>query len=261
MKVRTTTPKQSQTSTSVLRRETLRPTFSPWTYQSQRKLAVKFPVDAIFFISLKKAAVRRKKLLQYFEAINLTDKYGNAPQWHIANDGNKVDHAVNNWLKKAHKRPNMSLSEIGCCASHREVWWKQVQNDYENVLILEDDARFDVEKTNQLVTNWNRLPEFDFLHLGWEYYAGYKEQTIEPVEIEGLPDLWKGDGMWLTHAYITSRWGAEYLLERTKVQINGLDAMTADIQGELDAYGFKPSIAYQEKATSGMMRSQISHTG
>lgn len=113
----------------------------------------------------------------------------------------------------------------------------------------------------QLVTNWNRLPDFDFLHLGWEYYPGYKEQTIERVEIDGVPDLWKGDGMWLTHAYILTLEAAEFLLARTQVQTNGLDAMTADLQSEMEAYGFKPSIAYQEKGTSGMMRSQISHTG
>jgi GR25 family glycosyltransferase involved in LPS biosynthesis len=222
---------------------------------------VRLPVDAIYFISLKKAAVRRKKLLKYFEEINLTDKHGNAPHWHIANDGNKVDHAVSNAVKKAYKRPNMSISEIGCCASHREVWHKQVNDGHELVLVLEDDVRFDITKLNRLASEWDKLPYFEFLHLGWEYYKGYKEQIIEPVEIYELPDLWKGDGMWLTHAYITSKWGAEYLLERTKVQTNGLDAMTADIQSELESYGFRPHIAYQERATSGMMRSQISHTG
>ncbi len=100
------------------------------------------------------------------------------------------------------------------------------------------------------------MPHFDFLHLGWEYYAGYKEQTIEKVEIDGLPDLWYGDGMWLTHAYILSLKGAQILLERTEVQNNGLDAMTADIQSYMESYGFKPSIAYQE-----YFKTQIHHTG
>ena len=261
MPVRTTTAKPSQHNTSVFRRETLRPTFSPLIYQSSKRLAVRLPVDAIYFISLRKASVRRKKLTDYLASINLTDKHGNAPMWVIANDGNRVDHAVSNAIKKAHKRPNMSISEIGCCASHREVWEKQLKNKHELVLILEDDARFDIKKLNQLALNWDKLPYFEFLHLGWEYFKGYKEQVIEPFEIPELPNLWKGDGMWLTHAYITSLWAAEYLLERTKVQTNGLDAMTADIQSELECYGFKPAIAFQEKSGSGMMRSQISHTG
>ncbi len=98
---------------------------------------------------------------------------------------------------------------------------------------------FDVEKTNQLVTNWNGLPKFDFLHLGWNYYAGWGEQTIEPVEcVEGL-QLWKGNHMWLTHGYIVNRKAAQLLLDNTQVQTNGLDAMTAWIQDLMLSYGFK----------------------
>jgi GR25 family glycosyltransferase involved in LPS biosynthesis len=222
---------------------------------------VRLPVDAIYYISLPKAGVRRAKLVKHLDSIGLVDKHGCAAQWIIANDGNHVEHRIDNSIKRAHKRPNMSLSEIGCFASHREVWQEQIKHEHQFVLVLEDDARFDVKKLNQLLTNWNMLPEFDFLHLGWEYYAGYKEQTIEQVEIEGLPNLWKGDGMWLTHAYILSPDGAAMLLDRTEVQTNGLDAMTADIQSEMWAYGFKPAIAYQDKGSSGVMRSQIHHTG
>lgn len=150
----------------------------------------------------------------------------------------------------------MSLGEIGCFASHRELWQRQVDERREFVLILEDDARFNVSKLRNLLLNWDAMPQFDFLHLGWEYYAGYKEQTIEKVDIDGLPDLWYGDGMWLTHAYILSLQGAQILLERTEVQTNGLDAMTADIQSEMEAYGFRPAIAYQER-----FKTQIHHTG
>jgi len=220
---------------------------------------VKLPVDAIYFISLKKASQRRSRLLQHLKGI--TDIHGNLPNWHLANDGNKPGHAIDNSIKKARQRPNMSIGEIGCCASHREVWTKIVQNGHQCALVLEDDARFDIDKLINLVTNWNKLPEFDFLHLGWNYYAGYKEQTISKIEIPELPDLWKGDGMWLTHAYIITNHCALDWLTKTQVQTNGLDAMTADMQSDCLAYGFKPPIAYQERGSSGMLRSQIHHTG
>ena len=71
-----------------------------------------------------------------------------------------------------------------------------------------------------------------------------------------MADLWYGDGMWLTHAYILSLQGAQILLQRTEVQTNGLDAMTADIQSDMEAYGFRPAIAYQER-----FKTQIHHTG
>ena len=199
-------------------------------------------------------------MIEHLNAIGLTDKNGNDPICHEANDGNFIKHRVDNSLKIKHKRSKMSMSEIGCCASHREVWQKQIDQGLEYVLVLEDDARFDVEKLNQLSTNWRQLPAFEFLHLGWEYYAGYGEQTIEKVEIDGLPNIWKGDGMWLTHAYILSLQGAKILEERTRVQNNGLDGMTSVIQSDMHAYGFKPSIASQE-TVDRKIRSTIHHTG
>lgn len=220
---------------------------------------MQLPVDAIYFISLKKASQRRNRLLQHLKG--LKDAHGKPPQWHEANDGNKPGHVVDNSLKRSRKRPNMSIGEIGCCASHREVWTSIVQNGHQTALVLEDDARFEINKLQNLIKHWDKLPDFDFLHLGWEYYAGYKEQTIERVAIPELPDLWKGDGMWLTHAYIITNHCALDWLQRTIVQNNGLDAMTADMQSGCLAYGFKPAIAYQERGTSGMLRSSIHHTG
>ena len=226
-----------------------------------KKLAVKFPVDQIYYISLPKAAQRRKKLIKHFEDIGLTDRHGNQPEFIVASNGNHISHRIDNTLKKTNKRPIISLSEIGCCASHRDVWQKMLDNGNELALILEDDARFDVQKTNQLVTNWNRLPEFDFLHLGWNYYPGWGEQTIEPVEcIEGL-QLWKGNHMWLTHGYIVNRKAAQLFLEHTYIQNNGLDAMTAWIQDLMLSYGFQPHVCYQDPHLTGHQRSQIHHTG
>jgi GR25 family glycosyltransferase involved in LPS biosynthesis len=199
-------------------------------------------------------------MIKHLKEIGLVDKHGNEAQCHVANDGNFIKHRIDNSLKIKNKRCKMSLSEIGCCASHREVWQKQIDQGLEYVLVLEDDARFDLDKLNQLVTNWDSLPEFELLHLGWQYYAGYGVQTIEQVEIEGLPNLWKGDGMWLTHAYIVSLEGAKIYEERTRVQNNGLDGMTSVIQSDMLAYGFKPYIATQETLT-GIQKTTIHHTG
>jgi len=191
--------RQSPDSTLGLKKETLKQPSSPSISQSQRESIVRLPVDAIYFISLKRTPIRKAKMIEHLNAIGLLDKNGNKPQCHVANDGNFVNHRIDNSLKIKHKRGKMSLSEIGCCASHREVWIKQIVEELEYVLVLEDDARFNVDKLIELATNWSHLPEFELLHLGWEYYAGYGVQTIEKVEIEGLPNLWKGDGMWLTH--------------------------------------------------------------
>lgn len=230
------------------------------TSQLPKGLIVKLPVDAIYYINLKKSVIRKEKLLDHLNTIGLVDKHGNDAILQVASDGNFIKHRVDNSLKKKHRKGKMSMSEIGCCASHREVWQKQIDQGLEYVLVLEDDARFDLDKLKELATNWSQLPEFELLHLGWYYWAFYKVQTIEKVEIEGLPNLWKGDGMWLTHAYILSLSGAKIYEERTRVQNNGLDGMTSVIQSDMLAYGFNPSICSQE-SSDRTIKSTIHHTG
>jgi GR25 family glycosyltransferase involved in LPS biosynthesis len=221
---------------------------------------VKLPVDAIYFISLQKSSGRRKHLLKMFETLGIQDMHGNPPQWHLASDGNKPPHVVDNSKKPGYRRQRLSMGEIGCCASHRAVWTKIVQIGHSLTLVLEDDAEFLKEETINLINNWDKLPDFDFLHLGWQYYAGYKEQTIEKVDIPELPNLWKGDGMWLTHAYIITNDLASDWLKRTQKQYNGLDAMTADFQLDCRAYGFKPPICRQNQSRNPIFRGTILHT-
>ena len=88
---------------------------------------MKLPVDAIYYISLQKTPIRKAKMIEHLKAIGLIDKHGNEAQLHVANDGNHIKHRVDNRLKLKHKRGKISLSEIGCCASHREVWQKQIE--------------------------------------------------------------------------------------------------------------------------------------
>lgn len=261
MKALTSTRRQSPPGTSASRSATLRPIFLRSPSDAPRKSAVRLPVDAIYYISLRKAAIRRKWLVEHLTSLNLTDKYGNAPEWHIASDGSKLDTWVNNSIKNNAKRPKVSQSEIGCIMSHRQLWTICVQNELDYMLILEDDAGFYKDKLYALAEHWDKLPQFDFLHLGWENYKAYVEQVIEEYPIPELPNLWKGNGMWLTHGYIVSQEGARILLERTAPIYNGLDAMTAEIQGEMESYGFKPHICFQRKDKEGLKRTQIIHTG
>ncbi len=198
-------------------------------------------------------------MVQYLETIGLIDKNGNKPILKVANNGNRVGHQVDNSIKIKNKRSKTSISEIGCFASHRELWLEQLSNQWESVLILEDDARFEIPKTLNLVKHWNLLPDFDFLHLGWEYFKNPIPHTIEKVEIQSLPDLWKGDGMWFTHAYVMKLSGAIGFEKRSRVQYGGLDWQTSGIQTHLNCYGFRPGICNQLKK-SFSNKSTIRHT-
>lgn len=130
----------------------------------------------------------------------------------------------------------------------------------QTALILEDDAVFDIAKTNNLIQNFNKMPDYDFMNLGWQYHKNPPVQKIERIRIESLPDLWKGDGMWLTHSYCLSLHGAKIFESNTRIQYGGLDWQLSGIQTKMEkSYGFNPKIVSQLKL-SASNRSTIRHT-
>lgn len=221
---------------------------------------MKIPVDKIVYINLDKAIIRKRNLLAHFAQLDLKDKTGGEPIRQKGIEGSMANHQVNPKSSVGDKGLSLSVSEKGCYASHRAVMHSQIMNGWESVLYLEDDVRFDKNKLNQLVTNWNNLPEFDMLNLSWAYYKRPKEPVWQPIDFPGIKNFFRGDGMWLCHAYILTLDGAKYAEEYTRIQTHGLDWHYSSMQTNMRSYGFKyGEIAKQDNKGSGM-RSQIFHT-
>jgi GR25 family glycosyltransferase involved in LPS biosynthesis len=220
---------------------------------------MQIPVDKIFFINLDKSHIRLKALQNHFKRIGLKDKDGREPIRFPAISGNQAMHSVIS--KKETEQPGLPLStgEKGCHASHRAIMQMQIENEWEYVLYLEDDVRFVRTALYRLVENWNKLPEFDFFNLSWRYYKNPKEQIKEPIDFP-IPNLTRGDGMWLTHCYVLSLYGARKCEELTRIQSHSIDWHYAGIQTHIPSIGFPwGTIAVQEARGSGM-KSTIIHT-
>jgi GR25 family glycosyltransferase involved in LPS biosynthesis len=221
---------------------------------------LKIPVDKIVYINMDRAIIRKRNLLAHFKDINLLDKNGDEPIRVRGVDGNLVNHTVIPKKSIGEKGLPLSVSEKGCYASHRSVMLMQLMNKWDKVLYLEDDVRFNPSKLHTLVNNWESMPEFDMLNLSWNYYKRPSPQTLEPVDYPGLNHFYKGDGMWLCHAYIFTLEGAKIAEDYTKVQTHGLDWHYSAMQTNIRSYGFKwGEIATQDNKGSGM-KSQIIHT-
>ena len=221
---------------------------------------MKIPVDKIVYINMDKAIIRKRNLLAHFESLDLCDKNGDRPIRMPGIDGNFANHQVIQKKAAGFKGQTISISEIGCYASHRAVMIKQLINGWESVLYLEDDVRFKKEALHTLVNNWASLPEFEMLNLSWGYYDLPEKPDWKENSFPGLKEFYKGDGMWLCHAYILTLDGAKYAEEYTKSQTHGLDWHYATMQTNMKSYGFKyGEIATQDNKGSGM-RSQIIHT-
>lgn len=217
------------------------------------------PFDQVYYISLKNYPSRRMKMDKYILDINLMDKHGKSPIWYEANSGLNVDHLVDNSIKLQNRRAKMSMSEIGCFASHRAIWKIVAEGDAETVLILEDDARFEGDKFLDFMTNFDSLPEWDYINFGFKPIKGSIEDRLEIVQNPFFKTLYSGAGMWLTHAYAINKKAAEYFYRNTNVQLGCVDWQLTGLQGQIKSFGFNPELIKQLKVTMSNP-STIKHT-
>lgn len=220
---------------------------------------MQIPVDKIFFINLDKSHIRLKNLQDHFKRVPLRDKNGCEPIRFPALSGNQATHSIVS--KKETIKPGLPLTsgEKGCHASHRAIMQMQIENEWDYVMYLEDDVRFKKENLENLINNWDKLPDFDFLNLSWRYYQSPKEQYIKSIDFP-IAGLYEGNGMWLTHCYILSLHGARKCEEHTRIQTHSIDWHYAHIQTFVKSIGFKYGyIANQFNRGSGM-RSTIVHS-
>ena len=97
-------------------------------------------IDHIFIINLKRDVDRKIRMEEQLKKHDLQNY-----TFFEAIDGQNEDlskydfKVIPEWYDPTHKKI-MTKGEIGCALSHYKIWEKIAVGDFENVLILEDDA-------------------------------------------------------------------------------------------------------------------------
>lgn len=211
---------------------------------------MQLPFDRIYYISLTSTIGRRNALIQYLAETDLKDRFGKKPQWIVGNNGSFFSHQIN----ESGRKTKISKSEIGCYASHLATWKTLLESEFQNCLILEDDARFR-ESAKYIFENWVNMPEWDFVTFSLNSYSGLK--IVRQLENKEL-NLWSGHGFWLTHAYAINRNCAEILVKEMAVQRGGLDWQLSQVQTKFKTFAFDGSPIFQKRI--GPAGSTIKHT-
>jgi GR25 family glycosyltransferase involved in LPS biosynthesis len=105
-----------------------------------------------------------------------------------------------------------SRGEVGCYLSHLGVWKDMVKNNYNNVIILEDDV-FTTLNKNQINKNLDLLPrDYDVAHLGW--FSRFEGEYLKKSSNWVIPiENYKHFSMiYGTFAYMLSNKGAKELI-------------------------------------------------
>ena len=240
--------------------------------------------DRILVVSVPRFAERHVKLKTNLEGLPF-DFFWGADKLELNYDEVKTNGTYDEQQAKKLQRQHKALNpgEVACSLSHRMVYAEMVKNNWEKVLILEDDVLPIAENLAKLPAALDELPD------NWELvYLGYlKHEKVTPslkakqffykilsalglmawsykMVTNLLPKpfsrhLKKAGFHDCTHAYAITLAGAKKLLAaQTPVVYRADDLLSATImKGELKAFVTEPKFFDQEIFHNAAILSEI----
>lgn len=186
-------------------------------------------IDKIFCINLNCRFDRKQRCEEIFK------KYDLRAEFFPAIDGKNLN--IKTKIKSGH---------VGCCLSHREIYRKFSNSNWNNILILEDDVEF-VEDFVDLFDLYYREVPNDWHLL---YFGGNHNNTTKNMISDHIHKL---HNTYTTHCYLLNRKAIPFLLtefDDCNIYTQEVDVHLSNIQKRISCYGFIPHLAWQRASFS-----------
>ncbi|KRG03548.1 glycosyltransferase 25 family member [Drosophila mojavensis] len=171
----------------------------------------KLNLDNIFMINLERRPERRQKMENLFAELGLEVEHFAAVDGKQLNTQLVQEMGISfmpGYEDPYHHRP-MTMGEIGCFLSHYRIWQQIVERQLLQVLILEDDIRFDPYFTANALRVLQQASNYDYDLI----YFGRKRLKDESEPwVEGSDNLVHVGYSYWTLGYVITLRGAEKLL-------------------------------------------------
>ncbi|CAM4595492.1 unnamed protein product [Leuciscus chuanchicus] len=171
--------------------------------------------NQVYLINLKRREDRRDRMLRSLEVLGIDVTLTDAVDGKTLNSTQL--RALGIEMLPGYKDPYsdrvLTKGEIGCFLSHYSIWKKVVELQQQQVLVLEDDVRFETNFKSRLNTIMKDVKQSG---LQWDLiYVGRKRLQIKHPErwVEGVKNLVSPDYSYWTLGYALSLQGAKTLLE------------------------------------------------
>ncbi|XP_062408646.1 procollagen galactosyltransferase 2 [Sardina pilchardus] len=175
----------------------------------------KMGFDEIYLINLKRRPDRRKRMMSTLDALGLQATQTDAVDGKALNTSQvlalDIDMLPN--YKDPYSDRVLTRGEIGCFLSHYNIWKQVVEKGQQQVLLLEDDVRFQPRFKSRLITI---MQDVKAAGLDWDLvYVGRKRLQVKEPEhwVEGVKNLVHPDYSYWTLGYALSLQGARKLLQ------------------------------------------------
>jgi GR25 family glycosyltransferase involved in LPS biosynthesis len=171
-------------------------------------------IDKIYVINLKR---RNDRLLKIDKLLkNLGGIFANYETIEAV-DGNTLSVQDNDYLtlksKYLYNNPSLFMDistkgALGCYLSHLKIWEDAIKNDYNNIIIFEDDVKTNLT-LNEIMEYINNVPkDYDIAYL--DYYGSYTDN----IKVNNYWNKNKLDMITSTSGYILSKKGIQQLLTK-----------------------------------------------
>lgn len=131
----------------------------------------KLGFSEVYMINLKRRPERRIKMELTMKELGLDFKYFEAVDGKTLTDEILIEMGITllpEYSDPYHKR-RMTMGEIGCFLSHYTIWKEMVELNLQEVLILEDDIKFEPyfkERAGELMREARAIGGFDLIYFG-----------------------------------------------------------------------------------------------
>ncbi|TSS97523.1 Procollagen galactosyltransferase 2 [Bagarius yarrelli] len=171
--------------------------------------------DEIYIINLMRRTDRRARMLRTLDVLGIEVTVINAVDGKALNSSQLQDLGIE--MLPSYQDPYsgrvLTKGEIGCFLSHYNIWKQVVERNQRQVLVLEDDVRFEPNFKRRLNTIMEDVQQME---IQWDLiYVGRKRLQVKNPErwVKGVKNLVYPDYSYWTLGYTLSLQGAKKLLE------------------------------------------------
>ena len=201
----------------------------------------------IYVINLKKRIDRREYIEHHFKSINLKNYQffeGVEPSMKMVLNWNK------NYINEStNQTEDYKKGCLGCLLSHYHIMKEALNNNYKNVLILEDDINFKIPDIN-ILFDFIKDKKYDML-----YFSG---SHFKKGSVNG--NLMKIIDTRTTGSYIITKKVMEYIVKDIENYPKEIDTYYAEeIQPKFDCYCIIPHITTQMPGFSDIQNKFVNY--
>ncbi|GAA6101183.1 procollagen galactosyltransferase 2 isoform X1 [Tachysurus ichikawai] len=171
--------------------------------------------DEIYIINLLRRTDRRSRMLRTLDVLGIEVTLTDAVDGKALNSSQLQVLGIE--MLPSYRDPysdrTLTKGEIGCFLSHYNIWKQVVERKQQQVLVLEDDIRFELNFKKRLNTI---MKDVQRMQLQWDLiYVGRKRLQVKNPErwVEGIKNLVYPHYSYWTLGYALSLQGAKKLLE------------------------------------------------